>query len=124
MRLRAILAAFLLVTAPTLLAPAAAFADGIERPRPQRQRPPRRQPPPPLPPAPVPLPIAETGPEVVTLDSSFFASGGGVGSDIAVGGSYSSTTVIIRGSSASAFASSHASAGSRGSGHGGGCGCR
>ena len=44
MRVRAILAAFVLVAAPATLAPSAAFADGIERPRPPRHRPPRRQP--------------------------------------------------------------------------------
>ncbi len=81
--------------------------------------------------APVPpAPVVETGPETVTLSNSFFA-GGGVGADIGVGGYYSSTTVIIRGSSASAsafaFASARASArgGGYGGGHGGGgCGCR
>jgi hypothetical protein len=70
---------------------------------------------------------------VVTLSNSFFASsGGGVGADIGVGDYYSSTTVIIGGSRASAsafaFASARASARGGGWGHGGGrgggCGCR
>lgn len=85
MRVRAILAAFVLIAAPATLAPSAAFADGIERPRPPRHRPPRRQPPPPHPPAPAPAPVVETGPEVVTLNNSFFAGGGGVGADIGGG---------------------------------------
>lgn len=128
MRVRAILAALVLVAAPTLMAPTAAYADGIERPR-QPRRVPRPQPPPP-PPAPVPPPVVERGPEVVTLSNSFFAgSGGGVGADIG-GGYYSGSTVIIRGTSASAsafaFASARASArgGAGGYGGGHGCGCR
>ena len=129
MRVRAILAALALVAAPTFVAPTAAYADGIERPRPpQRQR--VRRPPPPRPPAPVPpAPIVETGPETVTLSNSFF-SGGGVGADIGVGGYYSSTTVVIRGASASASAFAYASArssarsGGYGGHRGGGCGCR
>ena len=130
MRVRAILAALALVAAPAFVAPTAAYADGIERPRPpQRQR--VRRPPPPRPAALVPpAPVVETGPETVTLSNSFF-SGGGVGADIGVGGYYSSTTVIIRGGSASASAFAYASArssarsGGYGGGHrGGGCGCR
>lgn len=123
MRVRAILAALALVAAPAFVAPSVAYADGIERPRPPRQRVRRPQPPP-------PPPVVETGPETVTLDNSFFASSGGVGSDIGVGGYYSSTTVIIRGASASAsafaFASARASTGARGGYRGGGhgCGCR
>lgn len=128
MRVRAILAALALVTAPAFVAPTAAYADGIERPRPpQRQR--VRRPPPP-PPAPLPPPpVVEAGPEIVTLSNSFF-SGGGVGADIGVGGYYSSTTVIIRGASASASAFAYASArssarsGGYGGHRGGGCGCR
>lgn len=127
MRARVILTALALVAAPAFVAPTAAFADGIERPRqPQRQR--VRRAPPPRPPAPVPPPVVETGPEAVTLSDSFF-SGGGVGADIGVGGYYS-TTVIIRGGSASASAFAYASArssargGGFGRGHGGGCGCR
>lgn len=129
MRVRAILAALALVAAPTLMTPPAAYADGIERPRPPRRV--RRPQPPPPPPAPVPPPVVERGPEVVTLSNSFFAgSGGGVGADIGVGGYYSSSTVIIRGTSASAsafaFASARSSARGGASGHGGGhgCGCR
>ena len=129
MRVRAILAALALVTAPAFVAPTAAYADGIERPRPPRQRVRRPQPPPPPAPLPPP-PIVETGPEVVTLNNSFFAgSSGGVGADIGAG-SYSSTTVIIRGTNASAsafaFASARSSAGARGGYRGGGhgCGCR
>ncbi|MGD9979221.1 MAG: hypothetical protein AB7H66_09695 [Hyphomonadaceae bacterium] len=118
MRVRAILAALLLVVAPAMLAPTAAYADGIERPR--RPQPPRRRPPPP--PAPVPPRAIETGPETVTLSNSFFAgSSGGVGADIGAG-AYSSTTVIIRGGHASAsafaFASARASARGGGFGHG------
>ncbi len=133
MRVRAILAALALVAAPTIVAPSIAYADGIERPRPPRQRPRVRRPPPPPPaPVPTPPPVVETGPEVVTLSNSFFAGSGGVGADIGVGGYYSSTTVIIGGSraSASAFAYASARASARGSGwghgggHGGGCGCR
>lgn len=129
MRFRAILAALVLVAAPTMIVPTAAYADGIERPRPPRHRP-RRQPAPPPAPAPVPPPVVERGPEVVTLSNSFFAGGGGVGADIGTG-SYYSSTVIIRGGQASASAFAYASArssarsGSRGGGHGGGgCGCR
>ncbi len=130
MRVRAIFAALALVAAPAFVAPTAAYADGIERPRqPQRQR--VRRPPPPRPAAPVPpAPVIETGPETVTLSNSFF-SGGGVGADIGVGSYYSSSTVIIRGGSASASAFAYASArssarsGGYGGGHGGGgCGCR
>jgi hypothetical protein len=132
MRALAIFAALALVTAPVLVAPTAAYADGIERPR-QRPRPrPRRPAPPPTPAPPV---IIEEGPEVVTLSDSFFAGGGGVGANIDVG-SYSSSTVIIRGGSAHAsafaFASARASAGvgghfggrRGGHGRGHGCGCR
>lgn len=129
MRMRAILTALALVAAPAMLAPTAAYADGIERP--QRPRRVRRPPPPPAPPAPVPPPVVDAGPETVTLSNSFFASSGGVGADIGVGGYYSSTTVIIRGSSASASAFAYASARSGASARGGswgrgghGCGCR
>ncbi len=129
MRFRAILAALVLVAAPTMIVPATAYADGIERPRPPRHRP-RPQPAPPPAPAPVPPPVVERGPETVTLSNSFFAGGGGVGADIGVGGYYSSTTVIIRDGRASASAFSYASArsaarsGAVGGSHGGGCGCR
>jgi hypothetical protein len=129
MRPLAILAALALVTAPVLAAPGVSYADGIER---QRQRPQRVRPRP-EPVAPAPAPVIEQGPETVTLSSSFFAgSTGGVGADIG-GGSYSSTTVIIRGGSAhaSAFASASARASARGGGFGrshghghGGCACR
>lgn len=126
MRALAVLAAFALVSAPIIAAPSVAYADGIERPR-QRPRP-RPRPPAPPPPAPV---IIEEGPETVTLPDSFFAGGGGVGADISAG-SYSGSTVIIRGGSAHAsafaFASARASAGvgghfGRRGGHGGGHGC-
>lgn len=129
MRALAIFAAFALVTAPVLMAPAPAYADGIERPRAPRPRPRPR-------PAPAPEPVAppaiiERGLETVTLPNSFFASSGGVGADIGVGGYYSSSTVIIRGNSASAsafaFSSARASARGRSFGHGRGghgCGCR
>lgn len=129
MRALAIFAALALITAPVLMAPVPAYADGIERPRAPR---PRVRPRPA--PAPVPAPppaVIEQGPETVTLSNSFFASSGGVGADIGVGGYYSSSTVIIRGGSASAsafaFSSARASARGRGFGHGGGghgCGCR
>jgi hypothetical protein len=132
MRVRAMFAALALVAAPVLMAPGVAYADGIERPRAPRQRPRARPAPPPPAPAPVPPPVVETGPETVTLSNSFFASSGGVGADIGVGGYYSSTTVIIRGghASASAFAYASARASARGGGwghgggKGGGCGCR
>jgi hypothetical protein len=126
MRPLAIFAALALAVAPVLVAPPVAYADGIERPRPPRRARPRPQP---VVPAPVPPPvIIEEGPESVTLPNSFFAgSSGGVGADIG-GGSYSSTTVIIRGGSAHAsafaFSSARASARAGGRGHGGGCGCR
>lgn len=125
MRALAMLAALALVSAPVIVTPSVAYADGIERPR-QRPRP-RPRPPTPPPPAPV---IIQEGPETVTLSDSFFA-GGGVGADIGVG-AYSSSTVIIRGGSAHAsafaFASARASAGAGGhfgrrGGHGGGHGC-
>jgi hypothetical protein len=131
MRALGFLAVLALVAAPIVAAPNVAYADGIERPRPPRVRPrPRPRPaPPPAAPAPAPV-IEDTGPETVTLNSSFF-SGGGVGADIGVNSYYSSTTVIIRGGHASAsafaFASARASARGGGWGHGGGkggCGCR
>lgn len=126
MRALAIFAALALVTAPVLVAPTAAYADGIERPRPRpRPRPRRPEPPPPPPPV-----IIEEGPETVTLPDSFFASSGGVGADVGLESFYSSsTTVIIRGGSAHAsafaFASARASAGAGGhfGGRRGGHGC-
>jgi len=124
MRALAILAALALVTAPVLVAPTAAYADGIERPRPRpRPRPRRPEPPPPPPPV-----IIEEGPETVTLPDSFFAGGGGVGADVGLEAYYSSSsTVIIRGGSAHAsafaFASARARAGAGGHGRGHGC-CR
>ncbi|HYD72253.1 MAG TPA: hypothetical protein VEF55_03895 [Candidatus Binatia bacterium] len=134
MRALAIFAALALVTAPVLVAPTVAYADGIERPRPRpRPRPRRPTPPPPMPAPPV---IIEEGPETVTLPDSFFASTGGVGADVGLDSFYSSsTTVIIRGGSAHAsafaFASARASAGvgghfgaRGGHGRGHGCGCR
>lgn len=133
MRVLAIIAAVTLATAPVLVAPTAAYADGIERPR-QRPRPRPRQPAPP-PPAPAPV-IIEEGPETVTLPDSFFTGGGGVGADVGLESFYSSSTVIIRGgsayASAFAFASARASAGvgghfgggRPGRGRGSGCGCR
>ena len=131
MRALVLFAALALVAAPVLVTPTAAYADGIERPRQPRPRP---RPRPPAPPVEQPREVIEVaplprGPEAVTLDNAFFAaSSGGVGADIG-GGSYSSTTVIIRGgrahASAFAFASARASAGAHGfGGHGGGCGCR
>jgi hypothetical protein len=129
MRALAIFAALALVTAPVLVSPSVAYADGIERPRQPRPRAPRPRP---APPAPVAPPVVvEQGPEVVTLSNSFFAgSSGGVGADIGTG-YYSSSTVVVRGGSASASAFAYASArasargGFRGGGHkGGGCGCR
>jgi len=129
MRTFAIFAAALLVAAPLAAAPTIAYADGIERPR-QRPRPaPRRER--------VELLGAPEAPRAVvsnevTLPASFFAgSSGGVGADIG-GGSYNSTTVVVRGASAnaSAFASASASVGARvggrfgGRGGGHGCGCR
>lgn len=132
MRLFVLFVAAFLVAAPLEMAFAPpAHADGIERPRARRPARVRRQP------APEPVRQREEvriieDSRYVTLPASFFAGGGGVGADIG-GGSYSSTTVIIRGgsasASASAFASARASAGARGfgrgGGHGGGCGgCR
>jgi hypothetical protein len=135
MRALAIFAALALVTAPVLVAPTAAYADGIERPW-QRPRPRPRRPAPP-PPTPAPPVIIEEGPETVTLPDSFFAGGGGVGVDVGLESFYSSSsTVIIRGGSAHAsafaFASARASAGvgghfggrRGGHGRGHGCGCR
>jgi len=126
MRAFALFAAVALIAAPLAAMPSVAYADGIERPtRPPRPRAPRPQP------APAPV-VVDEGPETVTLSNSFFAgSYGGVGADVG-GGSYSSTTVIIRGGSSSAsafaYASASARAGARGfGGHrggGGGCGCR
>lgn len=129
MRALAMFAALALVTAPVLAVPSFAYADGIERPRQPRPRP--RPRPAPQPVAPAPAPVIERGPETVTLSESFFAgSAGGVGADVGVGQYYSST-VVIRGSGASASAFAYASArasargGFRGGGHkGGGCGCR
>jgi uncharacterized membrane protein YgcG len=129
MRALAIFAAIALIAAPVVAMPAPAYADGIERPR--RPRAPRPRPAPPAP-APERVVIIE-GPETVTLNESTL-SGGGVGADIATGGSYySSSTVVISGGRASAFAyaSARASAGVgvrggfRGGGRrgGGGCGC-
>lgn len=130
MRLFALLAAALvLATAPIVSAPAA-YADGIERP--QRPRSPRRAPPPPLLGAPAPVQEARVESNIVTLPESFFVGGGGVGAHMD-GGSYSSTTVVIRGGRATAVAFASASAragvgvrsGGFGGGHrGGGCGCR
>ena len=127
MRALAIFAAIALVTAPVLAVPSVAYADGIERPRQPRPRRPR--PAPPVTPPPSPVIIEDMGPETVTLSNDFFAaSSGGVGANVD-GGSYSSTTVIIRGgrahASAFAFASARASARTGawdGGGHG--CGCR
>ena len=125
MRALAMVAALALVTAPVLAVPSFAYADGIERPRQPRQSRPRPAPQPVAPP-----PVIERGPETVTLSDSFFAgSAGGVGADVGVGQYYSST-VVIRGSGASASAFAHASArasargGFRGGHKGGGCGCR
>ena len=129
MRAFALFAAVALIAAPLAAMPSVAYADGIERPtRAPRPRAPRPQPAPaPVVPAPV---VVQEGPETVTLSNSFFAgSYGGVGADVG-GGSYSSTTVIIRGGSSSAsafaYASASARAGARGFGghRGGGCGCR
>jgi len=122
--MRALIAALALVTAPALIAPDVAFADGIERPRPPR----RRRPPPPPPPQRAPEPaIVIEGPETVTLSNDFFAgSAGGVGANIDGGGVYSSTVIIRGGSahaSAFAYASARASARSGGRGRGGGHGC-
>lgn len=131
MRAFALFAALALVAAPLAFTPSVAHADGIERP--QRPRPVRRPAPAPEPElvAPAPAPVIETGPETVTLSTAFFAgSSGGVGADIG-GGSYSGTTVVVRGgrahASAFAYAGARAHAGGRGFGHGGrggGCGCR
>lgn len=135
MRALAMFAAIALIAAPLSAMPSVAHADGIERPRPPpRPRTPRPRPAPePVAPAPAPV-VVPAGPETVTLSNSFFAgASGGVGAD--VGGSYySSTTVIIRGNSASAsafaYSSASARAGARGfgrgghGGRGGGCGCR
>ncbi|MEZ6024297.1 MAG: hypothetical protein R3C16_13000 [Hyphomonadaceae bacterium] len=129
MRPLALLAALALVAAPVVALPSVAYADGIERPRQPRPRPRPRPAPAPTPAPPV---VVEEGPEVVTLSNSFFAgSSGGVGADVGVG-YYSSSTVVVRGTGASAsafaYASARASAGARGGfrgGHrGGGCGCR
>lgn len=121
MRMLALLTAFTLFASPALTS--VAQADGIERPRPRVTR---RAPPPPAvellgaPEAPAPVES-----NLVSLPDSFFAGGGGVGADIG-GGSFSSTTVIIRGGSASAsafaFASARAGAGARVGGRFGGGG--
>jgi hypothetical protein len=123
MRALAMLAALALATAPILAAPGEARADGVERPRAPRVRPR------PAAPAPAPAELAgapvEDGPETVTLPASFFAvAGGGVGADIgANAGFVSSTTIIVRGGRASAFAFASTRAAARaGGGHGcGGC---
>lgn len=129
MRVLALFAAIALLAAPAFAPPA--YADGIERPRPRVTR--RAPPPRPAPPVEAPPARVEQRVEsnIVTLPESFFAGGGGVGADIGGAyGVYSSSTVIIRGgsasASASAFASSRASAGARGGGFrggGGGCAC-
>jgi hypothetical protein len=77
MRALAIFAALALVTAPVLLAPSGAYADGFERPRQRRDPPPTR-----AAPSPLPAIIGEDGRETVTLPESFFEGGGGVGVDI------------------------------------------
>lgn len=129
MRAAALFAALALVTAPVVAAPTTAYADGIERPQPPRRQPrPHRPRPAPVAPAPA---VIERGPEEVTLPSSFFASAGGVGTDIGTGYVGGGTTVIVNGgghASAFAFASASASARGRGGygghhGGGGGCGC-
>ena len=93
MRELALFAALTLVIAPVLVAPTAAYADGIERPH-QRLRATSSRPAP-TPPAPA---IIEERPETVTLPDSFFVSGGGVGADIGLE-SYWGGPVIIRGRS-------------------------
>jgi hypothetical protein len=90
MRALAIFAALALVTAPVLVAPSAAYADGIER---SRQRPPARQS---APPTPAPRAIIEQGPETVTLPESFFVGGGGVGADIGMETLYPAGNTVIR----------------------------
>jgi hypothetical protein len=95
MRALALFAAVALIAAPIAAIPSAAYADGIERPRTPRPRPRPRPEPAPVP-APAPV-VVDQGPETVTLSNSFFVgSYGGVGADVG-GGSYSSTTVIVRG---------------------------
>ena len=86
MRALAIFAALALVTAPVLLAPTAAYADGVERQRPRAR--------PPAPPAPPPPVIIEQGRETVTLPESFFVGGGGVGAEIGMESLYPANTVI------------------------------
>jgi hypothetical protein len=136
MRTFALMVAGLLVAMP--MSAGSAHADGIEPVRPVHHHRPRPHRHVELRGAPTPAPVViEQGPEVVTLQPAFF-SGGGVGVDIG-GGAVSSSTVIVRGGSASAsafaFASARASAGvgggwgghsgGHGGGHGGGgCGCR
>jgi hypothetical protein len=95
MRALALFAALTLVIAPVLVAPTAAYADGLERPR-QRPRPAPRRPTPPPPGPPV---IIEEGPETVTLPDSFFVDGGGVGADIGRESYYWGGPVVIRGRS-------------------------
>ncbi len=125
MRLPPLFTALALMAAPVLATPSAAYADGIERPRAPRPRP--RPAPQAVLPAPR-LPVIESGPETVTLSNAFFVgAAGGVGADIG-GGSYTGSTVVIRGglarSSAFDFASARARAGGRGHSGGHGCGCR
>lgn len=121
------IAAVALIAAPVVSTPSAAYADGMERPRP---RPPAPRP------APSPPLLGEREEarsiesNIVVLPASFFAGAtGGVGADIGAG-SYSSTVVVVRWSSAAApafvSASAGAGAGVRGGhgGRGGGRPCR
>jgi hypothetical protein len=111
----AALAAVLAFGAVTVAPIAPAYADGIEgirggvkkKPAPKRKPKPAPVQQAPAPAPMVPAPVVPTGPQELTLPSSFFEGSGGVGVNITGGGGYGGGVVIVTqggGASYSGFA--------------------